>query len=294
MPAFRHTLNLADAAARPSGPADHGELARLLSTARRHFLGVGSEELPGLLAAEPGAALASGAALWGAALAERTTPETAWLRALALADGLGPTAGLDALLAAYHRELRAAGVRRSYYAGSDLSDAWLRASLAARGYARLTEVVVYEKIRLDVPSGGSATVDVRRASAADLAAVLALDAACFEAQWQKDRRAIGPALDSSPCFLIAERGGDTLGYAFATSHYQGRLAHLVRIAVLPAAQGQGIAARLLAEVVGFARASGADIITLNTQADNAPARRLYERFGFRRTGEQQTVLVLDL
>ena len=294
MPPLRHSLNPADASARPSGPADHGALTRLLTGARRHFLSVTSAELPALLADEPGAALVAGAALWGAAVAERTTPATAWLRALALADGLPPDVGLDALLAAYHAQLRAAGVRQSYYAGSDLSDGWLRAALAARGYARLTEVVVYEKLRLDVPTHGSAAVDVRRAAPDDLPAVVALDAACFDPQWHKDQRALGPAIASAPLFLLAERAGAALGYAFATSHYEGRLIHLTRIAVLPAAQGQGVGARLLADLVAFARDAGADIITLNTQADNAPARRLYEWFGFRRTGERQTVLVLDL
>lgn len=294
MPPLRHSLNPADARARPTGPADHGALARLFTGARRHFLSVTSAELPALLADEPGAALVAGAALLGAAVSERTTPATAWLRALALADRLPPDAGLDALLAAYHAQLHAAGVRQSYYAGSDLSDGWLRAALAGRGYARLTEVVVYEKIRLDAPTGGSPAVDLRRATPADLPAVLALDAACFEPQWHKDTRALAPALASAPLFLLAEHSGAALGYAFATSHYEGRLIHLTRIAVLPAAQGQGVGARLLAEVVAFARSASADILTLNTQADNAPARRLYEWFGFRRTGERQTVLVLDL
>jgi ribosomal protein S18 acetylase RimI-like enzyme len=52
--------------------------------------------------------------------------------------------------------------------------------------------------------------------------------------------------------------------------------------------------RLLAEVVGYARTLGAESITLNTQVHNATAQRLYEWFGFRRTGEQQTVLRFEL
>lgn len=288
------SLDMSQASTRPSGPEDHGAVARLLSGARRHFLAVTSAELPALLAQEPGAALVAGGAVWAAAVAERAGGGTAWLRALALADGLPPDAGLDALLAAYHDRLRAAGVQRAYYAGSDLGDAWVRAALAARGYQRLTEVVVYEKIRLDAPTAGDATLAVRRATPADAETVLALDAAAFDDLWHKDRRAIEPALaGAAPCFLIAERGAP-LGYAFATSHYEGRLVHLVRIAVLPEARGAGAGARLLAEVVAYAREARADVLTLNTQADNAPARRLYERFGFRRTGERQTVLTLDL
>jgi [ribosomal protein S18]-alanine N-acetyltransferase len=290
----RHTMNPADATPRPTALEDHGALARLLANARRHYLAVGSEELPALLAEEPGVALARGDALWAAAVGERIAAQVAWLRALALADGLPPDSGLDALMRAYHDQLRAAGVAQSYYSGSDLSDGWLRAALLGRGYTRHTEVVVYEKIRLDTPVAGSTAVTLRRATPADLATILALDKACFDVQWHKDRRALGPALVSAPCFLLAELDGAPVGYAFATSHYGGRLVHLVRIAVLPAMQGQGIGARLLAEVVGHARGSCADIVTLNTQADNTPSQRLYERFGFRRTGERQTILVLQL
>jgi ribosomal protein S18 acetylase RimI-like enzyme len=290
----RHILNPGDATPRATAPMDHGALARLLANARRHYLAAGSEELPVLLAGEPGAALAHGDALWAVALGERTTPEVAWLRALVLADGLPPDTGLDALLGAYHEQLRATGVRQSYYAGSDLSDGWLRVALLGRGYTRHTEVVVYEKIRLDVPAASNTAVTVRRATPADLATILALDAACFDAPWHKDRRTLGPALASAPCFLLAEHDGAPVGYAFATSHYGGRLVHLVRIGVLPGLQGQGVGARLLAAIVDFARGSRADIVTLNTQADNVAAQRLYLRFGFRRTGERQTVIVHEL
>ena len=66
---------------------------------------------------------------------------------------------------------------------------------------------------------------------------------------------------------------------------------LCRVAVH---QGQAIGVRLLADVVDFARVRSADVLTLNTQAHNTSAQRLYEWFGFHRTGEQQTVLRYDL
>jgi [ribosomal protein S18]-alanine N-acetyltransferase len=297
---FRSSLNLEDATGRPIAPADHGAITRLLVSVRRRFLAVPSEQLPRLLADGPGAVLASGGAIWGLAVAERTGSDAAWLRALVLHEGLPQDRGMDALLAAYHDALRAAGVCRSFYMGSEGGDIWLRAALATRGYARHTDVVVYEKLRLDAPTGGSQSVGVRRAEPSDLAALLELDHACFDDQWHKGQHAIAPALATSPCFLVAERPvgdrprGVAVGYAFATSHYDGRLIHLVRIAVHPSARGQGVGARLLAEVVAYARGAGADTLTLNTQQDNEAARRLYERFGFRRTGERQTVMELSL
>ena len=90
---------------------------------------------------------------------------------------------------------------------------------------------------------------------------------------------------------LSDRFGDG---AFTTTHFGGRLVHLVRIAVLPAYRGKAIGVRLLADVVAYARSLGAESLTLNTQAHNAAAQRLYVWFGFRRTGEQQTVLRFDL
>ncbi|MBT0768709.1 GNAT family N-acetyltransferase [Kineosporia sp. J2-2] len=48
----------------------------------------------------------------------------------------------------------------------------------------------------------------------------------------------------------------------------------------PAFRGQGLAARLVSAVVHSIRARG-DEVLLHTGVDNAPARRLYERLGFR-------------
>jgi ribosomal protein S18 acetylase RimI-like enzyme len=85
-----------------------------------------------------------------------------------------------------------------------------------------------------------------------------------------------------------------VGYAYATSHFGGKLVHLVRIAALPQYQRKGVGARLLAEVIKFAQRQNADLVTLNTQSYNEHAQRLYRWFGFAPNGESQTVLRYDL
>jgi ribosomal protein S18 acetylase RimI-like enzyme len=217
-----------------------------------------------------------------------------WLRALALSNNLPVEGGLDHLLPPFHALLRSLEMRSLFYASGESSDVWLQPALIARGYVCDTEVVVYEKRELEIPSPGNPAVRVRRAQAVDLPVVLAIDRACFSPQWHKDESIIGSSLVESPYFVMAELDSTPVGYAFATNHYSGRLIHLVRIAVLPACQGRAVGVRLLAEVVGYARALGADSLTLNTQIDNVRARQLYEWFGFRRTGEGQTVLRYDL
>jgi [ribosomal protein S18]-alanine N-acetyltransferase len=151
-------------------------------------------------------------------------------------------------------------------------------------------VIVYEKQQLDIPGGGNPAVQVRPAEAVDLAEVLRIDRACFEAQWTKDDTILGPAVAQGPYFVVAAIEGVSVGYAYATTHFGGRLVHLVRIAVDPARQGQGIGVRLLADLTAYAEEIGATMMTLNTQAYNQSAQRLYRWFGFSVTGERRLVL----
>jgi len=53
------------------------------------------------------------------------------------------------------------------------------------------------------------------------------------------------------------------------------------IAVLPAYRGKGIASAMLAEVEKIARQRGCCKLTLEVLENNAPARAVYDKFGFR-------------
>jgi [ribosomal protein S18]-alanine N-acetyltransferase len=291
---FRRNLDPAQASPREATDRDLTPISRLLRSSTRRYMGFASSELPGLLMGAPAMLLVAGDELWAAAIGGWRTDTVSWLRGLALANNLPVAGGLDYLLPPFHALLRTRGLRTLFYAGDEATDAWLQPALLARGYLADTRVVVYEKRGMDAPTPGNMAVRVRHAQPVDLPAVLAIDRACFDPQWHKDEAIIGPSLIDSPFFVIAELDGAPVGYAFVTTHFGGRLVHLVRIAVLPNYRGAGLGARLLAEVVGYARGLGADSLTLNTQTHNAAAQRLYERFGFRRTGEQQTVLRYDL
>lgn len=294
MPFFRQNRDIDQATTRPGALADLTAVSRLLRDNRHRFFSAPSSDLPSLMASAPVVLLASGAEVWGVAIAGWQTAEATWLRALGLADGVLAGDALNALMPPLYAALRARGVQRLYYAGDTSSDAWIQPAFLARGFARDTEVVVYEKNGHAIPAHGNLDVRVRRAQAVDLPAILALDRACFASQWVKDECIFGPALVDVPFFVIAELHNQPVGYAFATSHFNGRLVHLVRIAVHPSNQGQAIGVRLMAELVDFGREQGADTFTLNTQLENRTAQQLYGWFGFRRTGERQTVLRYDL
>jgi [ribosomal protein S18]-alanine N-acetyltransferase len=291
---FRRTLDPTLATPREATSADLTAVSRLFSQCSHRFVGFQSSNLPSLLASAPAMLLVAGSEIWAAAIAGWSVETTTWLRGLALADGLPTGGAFDMLLPPFHALLRSHGLRRIYYAGDEAADIWVQPALQTRGYAHETDVVVYEKAKLDVPGLGNQAVRIRRAHAVDLPVVLEVDRACFDPQWNKDESILGPSILEAPYFVVAEMGGQVIGYAFATSHFTGRLMHLVRIAVLPQFRGQAIGVRLLADLVEFARARGADLMTLNTQSYNTAAQRLYEWFGFRRTGERQAILRFDL
>jgi ribosomal protein S18 acetylase RimI-like enzyme len=291
---FRHNLDINEATPRTATERDLTPISRLLRSSTRRYMGFTSDELPVLLAGAPAILLEAQAEIWAMAIGGWRTETAIWLRGLALHNSLSVSDGLNCLLPAFHGLLRSQAVRAVFYAGDEATDTWLQPALTAHGYLPDTEVVVYEKRGLAVPSQGNPTVRVRRGHAVDLPTVLEIDRVGFESQWHKDEGVLGPALVNAPAFLIAELDGQAVGYAFVTTHFNGRLVHLVRIAVLPALRGQAIGVRLLAEVILYARTLGADSVTLNTQSNNTVARRLYEWFGFRLTGEAQTVLRYDL
>lgn len=291
---FRRSLDLAQASVRPATAADITRVSRLFRDAARRYQGFAGVELEPMLAETPGVVLESGTELWGVALCSWRAGQTVWLRGVALVEGLDVRAGLGALLLPLHARVRDTGVAHIFYAGDDASDSWMQPALRARGYALDTEVVVYEKRDLDVPAPGSSLVHIRPALPMDVADVTALDRVCFDDQWIKDERILGPAISHGSLFIVAELGSRIVGYAYATSHFGGRLMHLVRIAVDPAYQGRAIGVRLLAEVVASARRQGATSLTLNTQSHNLHAQRLYHWFGFVTTGERQVVLRFDL
>lgn len=287
---FRKSLDLSRASARPVAAADITAIARLLRDGGRRYYGLAGGDLPAILAAGQGVALDAGDELWGVALVGLPIRRTCWLRAVALAEGVDVRAGVEALAQALHRGLAAQGIAGVYFAGDEAAEGWLLPALTAAGYCPDTEVLVYEKLSLAIPDAGNLAVRIQPVGPADLPEVLRIDEACFETHWTKDETVLGPALDQGPYFVLAELDGEPVGYAYATTHFGGRLVHLVRIAVLPAHRGRRIAARLLADLVSFADEVGASTITLTTQAYNTNAQRLYRWFGFAATGESQPVL----
>lgn len=287
---FRRLSDGRELRCRPLVAADLPALSELMGRTDWLALTVPRAELPPLAEAGLSVALERGGKLAGAALVGWSQPPTAWIRALALGQHVMPFAGLPPLIAALGDHAAAAGVAQLSFM-SDPGDAgWLRRHLTDAGFQAVDEVIGYEKRTMAIPGWGDTGLTVRPAAPADVPAIAAADRAAFAPAWVKDATILAGVFQAAPCYLVAEQAGEVVGYAFATVHHHGTVAHLVRIAVAPAMQGRGAGARLLAEVVAWCRAANVSMLSLNTQLSNQHAQRLYAWFGFVQTGERQIVL----
>ncbi len=99
--------------------------------------------------------------------------------------------------------------------------------------------------------------------------------------------------------LVAERDGDVVGYAFGGmegSDYmalRGPAGALYDLVVAPDHRRQGIGMKLMNAALAALTKLGAPRVVLFTAEKNAPAQRLFERSGFRRTMVEMTREIAD-
>jgi ribosomal-protein-alanine N-acetyltransferase len=114
----------------------------------------------------------------------------------------------------------------------------------------------------------------------DLDAVMRLEHELFpEDAWSRTMFWSELADAAGRHFVVAEDGtGRVVGYAGLAQ--LGDEADVQTIGVAAEAQGTGLGARLLTDLLDEARRRRCHAVLLEVRVDNARAQRLYERFGF--------------
>ncbi len=127
----------------------------------------------------------------------------------------------------------------------------------------------------------TAPVRLVPAGLAYAAVLAALHQRCFEEAWSD--RAMVEVLSAQGAFavmaLAAESGAET-PVGFALARIAGDDAELLSLCVLPTHRGQGVATRLLDEIMVLARRIGARRMLLEVAETNDAARALYASRGF--------------
>ena len=137
----------------------------------------------------------------------------------------------------------------------------------------------------------TATLDDSAAVAAIYAPVVQHTAISFETEVpavEEMARRRAEVLSRNLPWLVAERGGEILGYAYA-NYFRPRLAYRFcvedSIYLAPAAQGQGVGRLLLAELMARCEAAGArQMLAVIGDANNAGSVGVHTALGFQHTG----------
>lgn len=122
--------------------------------------------------------------------------------------------------------------------------------------------------------------------ASDLSAVERIAERCFPVPWT--RHEFEKELKRSFALLRVLRPapGEPV-CAFANYWHVGDELQLMNVATLPEMQRRGHGRALMQDLLDLARERRVRLITLEVRRGNAPARALYERFGFRELGVRQ-------
>ena len=149
-------------------------------------------------------------------------------------------------------------------------------------------------------------LEFRRAGTDDLDALVALYGAATRDmrekgidQWDEyypDREILAEDVESGDmtlglldgqlaCAYVVNREYDPEYELGAWEHTEGDFCVLHRLCVNPEMQGRGLARQAMARMEKNARDQGFDSVRLDVFSQNLHAQRLYERLGYRRTGE---------
>lgn len=122
---------------------------------------------------------------------------------------------------------------------------------------------------------------VGQATAEDASAIARLEKESFSEPWS-EAQILCETENKDAVFLSAKSDGTVLGYI------SGRLIldefYISDIAVDSGYRNQGVASALLSELIRILKDKHAYFMTLEVREGNIPARRLYEKFGFRNLG----------
>ncbi|MCY4464745.1 MAG: GNAT family N-acetyltransferase [Chloroflexi bacterium] len=205
-----------------------------------------------------------------------------WLRLLGIGDGHMPGVILRELWARAE-----ADDESSAGAAILMLTNWLPAYFAELGFHYCDDLVMLQHIGSRLPPRPDSLARLRPVEVEDLAQLLNIDKLAFAPPWQIGRAELWRAYRACAFATVATTDSAIVGYQLCARH--DKAAHLARLAVHPAHQGQGVASMLLHGLLGDLLRRGISAISVNTQGSNWRSQQLYQRYGFLRNGKEYAV-----
>ena len=168
---------------------------------------------------------------------------------------------------------------------------WIDLLLRQKQYRKHQELFILERdLEPFVIPADTTAVIIRNMVDNDLPEVEMIDTASFEDLWVYSLPTLQLAFQQSGLAYLAEIQGKPVGYLLGT--ISGQMAHLARIAVLAENKRQHVASHLVERFFKDLGPLNVRKVTLNTQSNNQASLALYDKMGFRRSGETFAVYQL--
>ncbi len=213
----------------------------------------------------------------------------AWVRVAALDHTLSVDAWLALSLPILLDDLRRHHIQ--YLAWMDYGG-WAEPYLESHGFEPWEQVMTLSKGDSALPPSSANTARIRPALDADVPQVVAVDRAAFAPHWWQSAATVRRRRAATSHIAVAEVEETIVGYV--EGEMRPPVAHVNRIAVHPDHQGRSIGAALLRDVLQAFWRRGVREVSLNTQITNRSSRQLYQRFGFKPTGDVIQAWQLEL
>ncbi|HVN54130.1 MAG TPA: GNAT family N-acetyltransferase [Anaerolineaceae bacterium] len=162
---------------------------------------------------------------------------------------------------------------------------WFQNVLEGSGFVNRHNIVVLEW------DGGSlekipvrSPIQIRPMLPEDLPDVERVDWLSFEPLWRNSQDSLELAYEQSAYSTVAENESGIIGYQISTAVPLS--GHLARLAVHPDQQRSRIGYELVRDTLAFFKRQHAWRVTVNTQSNNLASLALYQKIGFRRSGEE--------
>ncbi len=121
----------------------------------------------------------------------------------------------------------------------------------------------------------------------DISEVASLDGVAFKPEWSNSEVSLETAYSQASYATVVEHNHRLVGYQISTASQMG--GHMARLAVHPDMQRRHVGIALVQDTLNHFVRRGIIRVTVNTQSNNQVSLSLYEKAGFRRTGEYYSV-----